>query len=197
LRLCEIVYIADVAENNLKNFRRSFMKKSLVISSLAILLTLSIAAMTVWADAGLSSGKRGKGSFREIAQIAFAIVDELRGLAKDVALTTPQKAAVKAILTNAKPTAQEFRQQFRAKHKELREALLSANPDQSRVQSLQQEIANLTAQMTLFRLQTVEQVTALLTPAQKQIALEDLAKIDPLIDELKEEIENAVMNSQK
>src|ERR1051326_4527512 len=103
------------------------MKKKLLLSTAAILLTVTLVGITsVWADGGSHSPHSG-GSFRTVLNTVFSIFDGLKGLAKDVNLTDAQKESIKTILTTAKPQADQFHQQLMTKRHELREALLVAS----------------------------------------------------------------------
>jgi Spy/CpxP family protein refolding chaperone len=170
------------------------MKKNIIISTaiLALLVTV-IGFTTVFASEGMN-GRTG--SMRAILQTVFAIGDSLKTLAKDVNLTDAQKGQIKAIVTSVKPQAEDLHKQLETKRKELRGVLLSANPDQAQLQALTQDIANINSQLTVFRIQTATQITQVLTPEQKQLALKDLTEIDPLIDQLKDEIHAMAMNSK-
>ncbi len=170
------------------------MKKTAIISTLILTLVIAIASFTnIFANENARFGSRP--SMPTVLQNVFAIGDELRNLAKDINLTDSQRQQIKAIVTQAKPQAQEFHQQLEAKRKELRTELLSNSPDLVRVEALSQDLANLTSQMTVFRIRTATEISQVLTPEQKQVALKDLTAIDPLVDELKENIQALAMNS--
>lgn len=167
-------------------------KPSLKFGVAALLLVTLISMSSVWAMSG--DAQTNKGSFRGVVQQVFAIFDGLKTLAKDVNLSDTQKQSIKAILLTAKPQAQEFHQQMKAKRHQLRAALLADNVDNAQVQSLTQDIASLSGQMATFRIQIATQVTQQLTPEQKHTAIKDLAEIDPLVDDLREEIQAMMMN---
>jgi len=170
------------------------MKKIAIISTLILTLVIAIASFTsIFANENARQNNRP--SMRTVLQNVFAIGDELRNLAKDVNLTDSQKQQIKAIVITAKPQAEEFRTQLETKRKELRTELLSNNPDSVRVERLSQDLANLTCQITVFRVHTVTEISQVLTLEQKQTALKELAAIDPLVDELKENIEALAINS--
>ncbi|MBI4854870.1 MAG: Spy/CpxP family protein refolding chaperone [Acidobacteria bacterium] len=169
------------------------MKKGLIVSTIIFALAISLLCFSsVFAQ---GSQRQRTGSFRSILQTVFAIGDELRALAKDVNLSASQKQQIKTIVLTAKPQAQQLHSQLETKRKELRSALLEINPNQTQIQVIGQDIANISSQMVTFRIQTASQITQVLTPEQKDIALKDLTEIDPLIDQLKEEIQALAINS--
>jgi Spy/CpxP family protein refolding chaperone len=169
------------------------MKKRLIISAV-LLLTLTVTAFTAFADSGRNKAGRNQGSMRAIIQTVFSIAEGLRGLAQDLNLSAAQKAAVREIVVNARPQAEELHKQLAAKRHQLRDTLLAANSDAALVQTLTGDIANLNAQITVLRIQTITQISQQLTPEQKARALEDLMEIDPLIEELKDEIKSMAIN---
>lgn len=170
------------------------MKKVAIIFTLILTLVITIASFTdIFANE--NARRNSRPSMRTVLQNVFAIGDELRNLAKDVNLTDSQKQQIKAIVINAKPQAEEFRTQLETKRKELRTELLSNNPDSVRIETLSQDLANLTSQITVFRVHIVTEISQVLTLEQKQTALKELAAIDPLVDELKENIEALAINS--
>jgi Spy/CpxP family protein refolding chaperone len=171
------------------------MKKGLIISTIVLTIAIALASFTNVLAEGGKLGQRA-GSFRAVLQTVFAIGDELRALAKNVNLSDNQRQQIKTIILNAKPQAQEIHSQLEVKRKELRLALLSNNSNQGQIQALTQDIANINSQMTVFRIQTATQITQVLTSEQKEVALKDLMEIDPLVDQLKGEIQALAMNSQ-
>lgn len=168
------------------------MKKALIITMMVIMLTVGVAGSAVYA-----AGKRGhnKGGLGEVISTVMDIVDGLRTLKTDVNLTATQKESIKNILIAAKPQAQELHKQLNDQRHQLRDALLATNPNQADIQSLSQKLADGNAQMVTLRIQTVQKITEQLTPAQKSVALKDLMAIDPLIDELKDELEDLAMKN--
>lgn len=172
------------------------MKKGLIISSIVLTLVIGLVSFTsVFARDSLQKRAGTSGSFRGVLQAVFAIGDELRTLAKDVNLSENQKQQIKIIVLTAKPQALEFHSQIEAKRKELRSVLLSNNPNQAQIDTLSQDIASINSQIVTFRIQTISQVTQVLSLEQKETVLKDLSKIDPLLDELKDEIQDLAINS--
>lgn len=171
------------------------MKKGLIISTLVLTLAIALASFTsVFAQDGQRFQRNG--SLRSVLQTVFAIGDELRSLAKDVNLSDGQKQQIKTIVVTAKPQAQELHSQLESKRKALRSELLSNTPNQIQIQTLTQDLANINSQMTILRIQIAAQITQVLAPEQKQIALKDLMEIDPLVEQLKDELQVLAMNSQ-
>ncbi|MEW6732380.1 MAG: Spy/CpxP family protein refolding chaperone [Acidobacteriota bacterium] len=168
------------------------MKSKLLFSTIAIVVMLGVCSLTyAWAGVPstlFASAQRDR-NFRSVIGTVFTIVDSVRDLIREVNLTDAQKQSIKTIVHNARPQAQQLHQQLKAKRLELREVLLAAEPDSARIQALSNDISQLAGQLAAHRIQTAAQISQVLTPEQKQTALNGLKEIDPLIEELKEELQ--------
>ena len=87
---------------------------------------------------------------------------------KELNLTEAQQAQVKDIMEKQKPQREARWKEMRESHKALREASRGENYDAAKVRELANKQAQLKAEMTVQRIETMHQVYALLTPEQKQ-----------------------------
>lgn len=87
---------------------------------------------------------------------------------KELNLTDAQRAQVKDIMEKQKPQREASWKELRESHKALREASRGDNYDAAKVRELATRQAQLKAEMTVQRIETMRQVYALLTPEQKQ-----------------------------
>jgi Spy/CpxP family protein refolding chaperone len=163
------------------------MKKLLVVSILTATLTLiGFTWATTYAH---TSGGKAKGAhLRNITSLVFTIARRAYNIAGEVNLTAEQKSSIREILIQARPEIVTTQQQLTDKKRDLRHTLLAREVTQIKVDQLGQEIANLNAQLSLLRIQTAREVTQHLTPTQKETLLKDLQAIDPLVEDLKDEL---------
>ena len=87
---------------------------------------------------------------------------------KALNLTEEQQAQVKDIMEKQKPQREARWKDLRESHKALHEAARSENYDAAKVRDLANKQAQLKAEATVQRIETMRQVYALLTPEQKQ-----------------------------
>jgi protein CpxP len=87
---------------------------------------------------------------------------------KELNLTEAQQAQVKDIMEKQKPQREARWKDLRESHKALHEAARSENYDAAKVRDLANKQAQLKAEATVQRIETMRQVYALLTPEQKQ-----------------------------
>jgi protein CpxP len=87
---------------------------------------------------------------------------------KELNLTEAQQAQVKDIMEKQKPQREARWKELRESHQALREVSRGENYDAAKVRELASKQAQLKAEMTVQRIETMHQVYALLTPEQKQ-----------------------------
>jgi protein CpxP len=87
---------------------------------------------------------------------------------KELNLTEAQQAQVKDIMEKQKPQREARWKDLRESHKSLYEAARSENYDAAKVRDLANKQAQLKAEATVQRIETMREVYALLTPEQKQ-----------------------------
>lgn len=87
---------------------------------------------------------------------------------KELNLTDAQQAQVKEIMEKQKPQREAKWKEVRESRKALHEAARGENYDAAKVRELAGKEAQVKAEMTVMRIETMRQVYALLTPEQKQ-----------------------------
>lgn len=87
---------------------------------------------------------------------------------KELNLTDAQQAQVKAIMEKQKPQREAKWKELRESHQALHEATRGDQYDAAKVRELANKQAQLKADMTVMRIESMRQVYALLTPEQKQ-----------------------------
>lgn len=163
------------------------MKKSIIATTILSILTLGIIGIST-----VNASLPERSGLRNIVSIVLDIADELRSISSDVKLSSTQKAAIKAMLQETAPQAEELHNQMRTKRHELRDTLLQPSVDQARVDQLSQELAALNGQMAVLRIQTAARVVTVLTPEQKATVLQGLNEIDPMLEQLRDEVKSLI-----
>ena len=87
-------------------------------------------------------------------------------------LSDAQKAQVKQIRANEKPTITPLMQQLHENQKQLRDLEQSGTFDEAKVRALAAEQAQIQTNLTVEKSRTRTQIFALLTPEQKTKAIE-------------------------
>lgn len=87
---------------------------------------------------------------------------------KELNLTDAQQAQVKAIMEKQKPQREAKWKELRESHQALRDAARGEQYDAAKVRELANRQAQIKADMTVMRIESMRQVYALLTPEQKQ-----------------------------
>jgi len=93
-----------------------------------------------------------------------------------VDLTDAQKAQIKQLYANAKPTMQPLFQQEHQNHEAMVQLITSGSFDEAKAQALAQQSAQIHAQIEVQHAQITAQAYQLLTPEQKTKMNEVLAK---------------------
>ncbi|OGR33165.1 MAG: hypothetical protein A2005_10740 [Desulfuromonadales bacterium GWC2_61_20] len=157
------------------------MKKSIFISTLALLTLLAATLYAVAAPPGGPCGGPCGG------QAGFAAGDGgpdcqepsdgpmLGRMAKVLDLTEAQQASIKKIQTTEREKIAPLREKKRANREALRQAETASPFDESAVRTLAEERGALETELTIARARTHSQIDAILTPAQRDLA----AKLRP------------------
>lgn len=144
------------------------MKRQIIIGALAV-ATLAGGAWNVHADFGPDfdgppphegCGKQGKMDPER----------HLGRMAKKLKLTDAQKEQVAAILKGEKERTAPLREKLMENRKKLREAAEAEKFDEAAVKALAATQANLQAELMVSHIKTRQQIHAILTPQQRELA---------------------------
>ncbi|HXO21968.1 MAG TPA: periplasmic heavy metal sensor [Thermoanaerobaculia bacterium] len=94
------------------------------------------------------------------------------------ALSQAQRKAIDEVLLQAKLKAQPLMVEVGTAAREVRENLLTPTPDPKARQRITKKIADAVAALAGLRIDTTAQILALLTPAQRDLVLEEEKKAD-------------------
>jgi Spy/CpxP family protein refolding chaperone len=87
-------------------------------------------------------------------------------------LTDVQREEIRKLREEHRAAVREEAQKFRDASRQLRAEIYAANPDQGKIDSLKAEVAQLSQQLHLRRLEQQERISRILTPEQRQLMLE-------------------------
>lgn len=134
------------------------------IQVLVVALALTLVAGVAVSQEVERHHMRGHGMFGEM--LPFRAVD----------LTDAQRAQIKQLYQNAKPTMKPLFQQLHQNHQAMVQLITSGNFDQAKAQALANQSAQIVAQMEAQHAQIASQAYQLLTPEQKTKLNEVIAK---------------------
>ncbi|MBL8151410.1 MAG: Spy/CpxP family protein refolding chaperone [Blastocatellia bacterium] len=132
---------------------------------------------------------KGKRIDPEVIRVLMQIKKEVEKIKNDVDLTQEQKNSIQAAIDDVVPQASQLRKNLRAQQEILRNQLLTDPSNTSVINTVAETIASTRSEMTKLRITTMGRIATVLTPEQRSSISTGLVRIDALVDQLKEIVE--------
>jgi protein CpxP len=139
-----------------------------MVRSHRLFASAALVAASLLATAPAMANEHGGCNRHHAGKAGHGGKHDFQARLKELNLTEAQQAQVKDIMEKQKPQREARWKELRESHQALREASRGENYDAAKVRELASKQAQLKAEMTVQRIETMHQVYALLTPEQKQ-----------------------------